>query len=195
MSDIIDIDTLLINKAVNRAIRYANKLVNTHTITCTKIPKENKYPFYVANKPPPSLEIIKKNGINCAGFINLIRRHMNLEIPGIITGEKKSIFPGGTGEWFGYLKKEKRLEKIDYDKTYPKGTLLLEDYNPNNQGHLAMVYTSNKKGLLNSKIIHTRWESHIKKVQIDYFYDYTYKNEINKRFTHVCYPEDWLIKN
>ena len=185
-------------KKINKAMRYAYKLkgVKRKDGKCYEsTDKPSKEPFWIENNKPPSLEIIRKGGVNCAGFPNLIRRYMGLDIPGIINGEKKMKFPGGTGTWFDYLKKKKRLKKIDYSKTYPKGTLLLEDFNPINQGHLAIVWTENKKGLLYSKLIQSRWESNIKSVNIDYFYNYKYKDKINKRFSHICLPEDWLLKN
>ena len=152
-------------------------------------PSKDSGPFWNNNGIPPSMQDIKKSGLSCVGVINLIRRHLNLQIPGNMIGKKKHIFPGGTGAWFEYLESKKRLNKIDYNKTYPKGTLLLEDYNPKNMGHVAIVWTENKKGLSHSKILHS---THISKaVVIEKLDDY----KMNKRFTHICLPEKWLAKN
>ena len=40
-----------------------------------------KGPFYYENKGIPSIDIIKSEGINCAGFINLIIRFLKLSYP------------------------------------------------------------------------------------------------------------------
>ena len=114
---------------------------------------------------------------------------MGLKIP-IENGKWKYIFPGGSGAWFQYLKDKKRLHKINYSKTYQKGTLLLQDYNPKDMGHVAIVWTENKKGLSHSKILHSRHDGP-KSVVIEPLDDYTMK----KRFTHICLPENWLAKN
>ena len=88
------------------------------------------------------------------------------------------------------FKIKKTLVKIDYYKTYPKGTLLLEMWNPKNMGHVAIVWTENKKGLLHSKILHSRHDGP-KSVIIESLDDYKMK----RRFTHICLPENWLAKN
>lgn len=108
---------------------------------------------------------------------------------------KKHSFIGGTGAWFSYLKKEKRLEKIDFEKQYPKGTLLLQNYNPKEQGHVAITINSSKKGLLHSKIIHAingTWDGKkYNSTVIEKLMDYPNY----KRHTHVCLPQNWLLKN
>ena len=62
-------------------------------------------------------------------------------------------------------------------------------------GHVAIVWTENKKGLKNShsKILHGRHDGCFlpKSVVIEPLDNYTMK----KRFTHVCLPENWLAKN
>jgi hypothetical protein len=119
---------------------------------------------------------------------------MKLEIPGDITGKKKgeSIgdWVGDTWAWFDYLKREKRLEKIDFNKVYPKGTLLLQNYNP--KGQVGVTINSSKLGLLNSKIIHNTSDKNLN------LYD-TYIHKLKeyenyKRFTHICLPQDWILK-
>ena len=82
-------------------------------------------PFWGGNGEPPPLEDIKSNGIVCVGLANLARRKVGLEIPGNITGEKKTHFPGGTLEWFKYLNTRNWLEDIDINIQYPDGTLLI----------------------------------------------------------------------
>ena len=53
---------------------------------------------------------VAENGINCVGLLNIIRRTLGLEVPGVIEEKKYS---GGTYEWYKYLKKNKKLKKLD----------------------------------------------------------------------------------
>ncbi len=39
--------------------------------------------FWCVPGPPPSYERIQREGCNCAGFVNLVARKYELEIPGI----------------------------------------------------------------------------------------------------------------
>ena len=175
------------NPKINKGLEYAEKLVGIKYQVSNKAPTEDSCPFWNRDGPPPSIEDIKKGGLACVGVTNLIRRHLGLKIP-IESGKWKDVFPGGSGAWFHYLKE--RLQKINYSKTYPKGTLLLENWNPKNMGHVAIVWTENKKGLSHSKILHGRHDGP-KSVVIEPLDNYTMK----RRFTHVCLPEDWLVKN
>jgi len=175
------------NSNIKKGLEYAEKLVGIKWQY--KAPSEDSCPFWNRDGPPPSMQDIKKGGLSCVGVTNLIRRHLGLKIP-TESGKWKDLFPGGTGAWFNYLKEKKRLQKINYSKTYPKGTLLLEDWNPKNDGHVAIVWTENKKGLSHSKILHGRHDGP-KSVVIEPLDNYTMK----KRFTHVCLPENWLAKN
>jgi hypothetical protein len=177
------------NSNIKKGLEYAEKLVGIKYQATNKAPTEDSCPFWNRDGLPPSIEDIKKGGLACVGITNLIRRHLGLKIP-IESGKWKYIFPGGTGAWFHYFKEKKRLQKINYSKTYPKGTLLLETWNPKNMGHVAIVWTENKKGLLHSKILHGRHDGP-KSVVIEPLDDYKMK----RRFTHVCLPEDWLVKN
>lgn len=178
-----------INSAINKALRYAKKLVGIKYQVSSKAPIKDSCPFWNKDGPVPSIEDVKKGGLACVGVTNLIRRHLGLKIP-TESGKWKDVFPGGSGAWFHYLKDKKRLHKINYSKTYPKGTLLLQDYNPKDMGHVAIVWTENKKGLSYSKILHGRHDGP-KSVVIEKLDDY----KMNKRFTHICLPEKWLGKN
>lgn len=175
------------NIAIEKGLKYAEKLVGIKYSVSNKAPTKDSCPFWNRDGPVPSLEDIKKDGLACVGVTNLIRRHLGLKIPTDI-GEWEDVFPGGSGAWFHYFKDKKRLQEIDYSKTYPKGTLLLQNWNPKDMGHVAIVWTENKKGLSHSKILHGRHDGP-KSVVIEPLDDYTMK----RRFTHVCLPEDWLI--
>lgn len=190
-------------KVVNKAIKYAKQFDNYPYKLCgNKPPNPNRdyEPFWFQNDKPPELNIVKKKGLSCVGLTNLVRRFMGLEVPGKVTGQKLTPltrkWPGSTSAWFHYLKTKKRLEKIDFKKVYPKGTLLLQNFNPKDQGHVAFTINSSKKGLLNSKIIHSinhdkETGKIYKQVTIEKVKDYNRY----KRFTHICLPQNWLLKN
>ena len=151
-------------KKINKAIKYAKKFENFPYTLCGNQPPKNlnkdKGPFWFVNEKPPDISQVK--GLNCVGLANLIRRYMGLQVPGKVTGQKLTLivkkWPGSTEAWFSYLKNEKRLEKIDFNKVYPKGTLLLQDFNIRDQGHVAFTINSSKEGLLYSKIIHSIYD-------------------------------------
>ena len=100
------------------------------------------------------------------------------------------------------MKKKKRLKKFDYKKSYPTGTLLLRDYNPIDSGHVAIIYEENKQGVLFSKLLHSvGWLDGTNKrgVKIDesvgksHFYQYNGSTNTG-HYTHVCLPQNWLLK-
>ena len=174
------------NAKIKKALQYAEKLVGIKYKASSKPPTEDSAPYWNRNGPVPPMQDIKKGGLACVGVPNLIRRYLGLKIP-TETGKWKDFFPGGTGAYFRYFTKK---QKINYNKTYPKGTLLMEDWNPKNMGHVAIVWTESKKGLLDSKILHSRHDGP-KSVVIENLKDY----KMNKRFTHICLPKDWMVKN
>lgn len=152
----------------------------------------NGPPFWNdSTKPLPAPEIIYSLGSCCTALANIVRRLNGLAIPGNISNISKEKCVGGTDSWFKYLITEKRLHKINSAKVYPKGTLLLQDYNHYDQGHIALVFDSDNT-LLNSKIIHNIGSNEKKynKVVIEKFGDYTNY----QRFTHICNPEDWILR-
>lgn len=160
-----------------------------------KIPKMNaNEPFWVSNSKLPEFSYIYIRGSTCVGLVNILRRYLQLEIPGIITGEEKDDIPGGTQSWFKYLTIKKRLNVVDFSKTYRAGTLLIQDFNNKDQGHVSIVISENN-ALIESEIIHNvngKWGNKIyNSVTIEMVKEYPYYD----RFTHICMPEKWLIKN
>jgi len=172
--------------------------------------------FWCENSPPPEAEEIRVSdkSIVCTGLINLLRRHLNLSIPGIngnIRGKYKTIyeqFPGGTGAWFAYLHQNKRLEKINLNLRYPKGTLLLAKFVSNelDQGHVAIICddVDEYKNITHQQIIHsaphidyTHRASHKNhgSIRIEPFStsNDAWKQEKKSYYTHVCLPDNWLI--
>lgn len=132
----------------------------------------NHGPFWAFHAPCPSLDLIKKGQLNCAGFINILRRDLNLEIPGAFD---ESYYAGGTYEWYIYLDSREYLVAFQKNIDYPRGTLLLRRYRDvEDDGHLAIVtgrdtvvHSIKGKGVTHDSL----WPD---------YYEY------------VCYPEDWL---
>tara|TARA_Y100000816_G_scaffold227267_1_gene172319 strand:+ start:2581 stop:3108 length:528 start_codon:yes stop_codon:yes gene_type:complete len=158
-------------------IRFAESLIGIkYTLWQGGSLLKEPHPFYV--NEIPDIEYIKQHGINCAGFINLLRLKSGRNVPG------NGDFKGGTFSWFNYFQDKKCLEVFDYRKRYPIGSLLLRNYRSiYDQGHLAVLYELDKNNIwLNNKIIHS-------------YYD---KNNDNGRvgisklgYSHCCIPEGY----
>jgi hypothetical protein len=175
--------------------------------------------FWCENSPPPSAEEIRKNdkSILCSGFPNLLRRFRGLKIPGtgeLMRGKYAEIYkqyPGGTGAWFAHLNQNKRLEKLDISKRYPKGTLLIArcKSNEKDQGHLAVVYedTDDSNTISEQLIIHAspcnvdygKRHEHRNhgSVVIEKFHisDKVWRWDKISYYKYVCLPENWLLFN
>ncbi len=190
---------------VNRVISFIKKLKNVPYLmyNLNKGPTKDGPPFWVETSKPPTIKTIKKKGLVCVGVANISRRLLGLEVPGNITNyttQNKDVkaWPGGTGAWFDYLKNKNRLKKINLKKSYPIGSLLLQDFNHNDQGHVAIVVTESKTNIMDAHVIHAI--HHGKEVSKSKRYDKVIEETLdrywnNERFTHVCLPKDWLGKN
>jgi hypothetical protein len=165
------------------------------------IPESDTAPMYVVlkdnrTKQLPTKAEIKKKGLICCGLINLMRRKAGFGIPYYPLDKKTYEQTGDTGGWFYALSSLKRLESFDFRKSYPIGTLLLRKYNPEDEGHMAVITSENEKGVLFSSLLHSHW---VKGVVEDaatgtsYFSQYNGKSNVG-HYTHVCYPENWLLK-
>jgi hypothetical protein len=145
--------------------------------------------------------------IVCTGLINLMRRYLKLSIPGLDdTGPKYAKrFPGTTGIWFGYLSRKGRLEKLDLTKKYPRGTLLLKNFESvdGDQGHVAVVIDENGENILDQNILHaystiaykdSEGMKNVGQTNIQSFKQVHYTWKEGGYFTHVCYPQKWLLK-
>lgn len=94
-------------------------------------------PFWNSNTPPPSSNRIHAEGLNCAGFINLICRNCGIPIPGLEEGD---FYAGGTWFWFQFLHSQNALVPIENWEKLESGTLLLKDYESvDYQGHVGIV--------------------------------------------------------
>jgi hypothetical protein len=172
--------------------------------------------FWCENTHAPSAIDITRNdkSIVCTGLINLLRRNNGLSIPGLngtINGKYRELYkkyPGGTGAWFLYLYQRKRLEKLNMTMTYPKGTLLLAKFKDNetDQGHVAVVYDDidDTKNINEQLIIHAspdilyvdkdKHKNHGRvKVEMFSISNDKWKSKKQSYYTHICYPENWLL--
>ena len=117
----------------------------------------SKNDIFYCNIIPDKVKI-HQQGINCAGFVNILRQYSGLKIP-----ENKWILSGvptgGTRFWFNYFNSLSKLQYFDYNTMYPIGTLFLRDYKDTiDQGHLAVLYKYNLGApdkLLFADIIHS----------------------------------------
>jgi hypothetical protein len=130
---------------------FISKLVNKTKYTYWDPTKETyayDYPFYCKNIP--DISTIIKYGCNCAGLLNIIQLMKGQKVPGILTN---NYYSGGTYLWFEYLNNGNYLEKIDINKLYPAGSLLIRRYRDvSDQGHVAIIYSSGS--LLEQQLLH-----------------------------------------
>ncbi len=130
-------------------------------------------PFWAFNGPPVSLKKIQCELLNCVGLINVLRRELSLEIPGVTT---ESFYAGGTYEWCLYLQNQEKLLPFDPTISYPLGTLLLRNFHSiEDEGHLAILSGPNQ-------VIHSIREKGV--IQASLWKDY---------FEFVCLPNNWLF--
>jgi len=172
--------------------------------------------FWCENSPPPTAEEIKANdkSIVCTGFPNLIRRFCGFCVPGlghVIRGKYSDVykaFPGGTDTWYAYLRQNKRLQKLDMKKSYPRGTLLIARFKSNDkdQGHLAIVYddVDETKNITHQQVIHatptidyndraTSNDHGAVKIESFMIGNELWKWDKISYYKYVCLPENWLL--
>jgi hypothetical protein len=191
---------------IDEAIVYAKSFIGIpyrwHR-TGDKIKGDDK--FWAENGCTVTCEKIKEDDkcIVCTGLANLVRRKLGFSIPGLAgeLGEVGLEFPGTTGVWFWVFKNKERLEEVDFSRKYPIGTLLLADYvSDESQGHIAIIASDKADNLKEQEILHATS-------------DFTYVESENMRnvgnvrieplsntiewfkLTHVCLPENWLLKD
>ncbi len=147
-------------------------------------------PFYAENGPPPPLEEIRQKALNCAGFLNLIRRHQGLEVAGV---NENLYYAGGTAVWFHSFKQKGVLKPFVPNEPYPEGTLFLRDYTSVfDQGHIAI-------GMGMNRIAHC-YPDDPTPVADTYVQPGVTIEPLNLSmrwdskgfYTHIVNPEDWL---
>ena len=200
--------TTLQTKKINKALTFAISFIGIPYRWWKKgeaIHGNDK--FWSANCSSITAEQIKKEDkcIVCTGLINLIRRHLGLSVPGIDgkLGKLSLKFPGTTWSWFRYLKKNNRLEELDFNKKYPLGTLLVADYkNIEEQGHVAIIISELGENINEQEILHSYSNyyynecANMKDVGITGIQKIDdYKIFEWFKATHVCLPENWILKD
>ena len=159
--------------------------------------------FYASNtKEVFTREQIDKDDkcIVCTGLVNLMRIYMGLTIPGVVSGPWWwQKWPGTTGTWFEYLNEDGRLENIDSTKKYPKGTMLLKNFESvdGEQGHVAVVHDDDMNVIHafatldfeESKTKETKNHGETNIQPFQQIQDWSPEGY----FTHVCLPENWLF--
>ena len=180
----------LTKKKIKEILKFGESLVGTKRNESHKNYKvgQNKGPWWASDSKMPTKKEIKEGGTDCCGLMFLLRRYAGLPV--------EEIAKVG---WFSYLKKNKKLQKFDYKKSYPAGTMLLREYNNIDFGHVGVIFKENKKGVLFSSLLHSvGWNDGCGKgVKIDVYvgksYFYQCDGKFNKgHYTHVCLPDDWL---
>jgi len=189
-------------KIIYDVLKFAKKLIGAPRGNDWKTYKlsSNTCPMWACDEPLPKISVLKKDGMVCTGLINLMRRKAGLSV--LILNKDPTQVLGGTLEWFEYLKNKNRLQVFDINNMYPMGTMLLRNFNQIDHGHLAVIYKENKKGVLFSSLIHSvGWNDGSGKqiVKIDasvhksHFAQYNGTTNTG-HYTHICLPENWLIK-
>ena len=133
-------------KIIEKMTKYADFLV-LHNIPYDTIKPyqteilPRKPPFYVGVKP--SIKYLKKHGISCAGFINILLQHVGLSTP---KNFKFPKFPGGCGAYeqldgIEFFDNSSIKSMINQINNLPNGTILgwyWQDNNKN-QGHIMFL--------------------------------------------------------
>lgn len=155
---------------------------------------------YCDSDDAKDIQKIKEEGINCIGLPNLVRHYLKLPIPGT-TSEFKTKYCGGTGAWFEYLLQKCKLQPIKENLSYPRGTLLLRDYNSEtDQGHVAII-TKNSKSFSDSIIIHSFSANKFNPDKPDETVSpgVVIENVMNSHkwfkggsYKYFCLPKDWM---
>ena len=147
------------------------------------IPRDDSTPFYVAQGPPPTRDKLVATGVSCTGYLNLLRRHQGLSVPGV--EDPLEQYPGGTDAWHKFL--APHLAPYDSRADYEDGTLFFRPYADKvDQGHIALVH--------NGKILHSyvySWEPYTTVGTVEPGISNT-KPWADGYFTHVAPPHSWL---
>lgn len=171
---------------------YIESLVNTKYQWWMEGPTGADAPFYAENGAPPTLTQIQTKGLNCAGFINLLRRHQGLEVPGV---KEEFWNAGGTYVWFRYLEKKNLLKPFEVCKAYPPGTLLIRDYvSVFDQGHLAITMGNNRIAHCYpddpTPVANVLVEPGVLIEPLNLSIHWGF----NGYYSHTVAPEDWILK-
>lgn len=187
-------------KSVEMALAYGSSLIGTPYQWWEQGGLLGDFgPFWVADDKAPPIPTVRAQCCTCAGLINLMRRSIGLTIPGL--NHHRSRYAGGTWYWTNFLRRHRVLESFDGFKKYPRGTLLLRPFRSvSDQGHLAVVYSQHKKGVLYSQLLHayaTEREFNpgkqiIGAVTLDPAAGISHFWDPRGYYLYACRPENWL---
>jgi hypothetical protein len=106
---------------IDRALSYGISLIGSPYIWWNgeEPPLPKRAPSWVSDENIPAIQEIIKEGVFCAGLINLMKRFVNSKIPGFGIDE----WAGGTYSYYNHY--AEYCETFDINKKYSKGTLLL----------------------------------------------------------------------
>ena len=102
-----------IDKKVKDIFKYAKTLIGIKYMWWTGNDRED-FHYYDGSK---SKEFIKKHGIACSGFINLLMHHVGVNLPKEPSGPpgiRKELWKhrGGTGFWYYKWKEQKKTFRV-----------------------------------------------------------------------------------
>jgi hypothetical protein len=101
-----------------------------------------------------------------------------------------------------YLRQRGCLEPFDSSRQYLVGTLLIRPYRSAiDQGHVAIVFTKHRKGVLYSKLIHAYPKDAVPRpgnkvkgaVTLDSAVGTSHFWNPNGYYQYACLPKNWLI--
>lgn len=182
-----------IDDKVKEVFKYAKTLIGLKYTWWTGDDRED-FHYYDA---PKSKTFIKKHGVACSGFVNLLMHKAGVNLP---SSGKLWKHRGGTGFWYYKWKEQKKLKPFDYTKKYPLGTILFRKYRDvKDQGHFAVLYSYNKKHpdkILYGEIIHAYAEDEkggrvgTTILGYSHFWDMV---GTEGYYEYVIEPKDWLF--
>jgi cell wall-associated NlpC family hydrolase len=127
------------------ALKYINDLIGTpYSWWKEGDALTSAAPFWVDTTLPPPASLVHAAGCNCAGFLNLICRILEIPIPGSNDTTLEDIKTlGGTYGWFESLQIQGKLVPIQTFPTLleiPSGSVLIRNFETEmEQGHVAIV--------------------------------------------------------
>jgi hypothetical protein len=188
---------------VERALAYGARLVGAPRPPSSAFDevcagrRGDRWPYWSADGEPPPPAVVRRAGTNCAGLANLLCRAAGGR-PSALAAAARRL--GDTRDWFAHLSRWGCLRAFRADAAYPRGTLLLRDYNPRDHGHLAVVFEARPgRSVLHARLLHSvGWDDGgPQQVRIDacagrsHFFQYDGDRNTG-HYTHACLPQDWL---
>jgi len=150
--------TYTMDSKIQEVMEYATSLTGVK-YTWWQSGGDNERDSMLYTEGIPSMNTLQERGVNCAGFINLLRQKAGSKIARLDGERCYGDCHGGTMYWCEFLRDRNKLHKFDYTKSYPVGTLLLRDYRnaDYDQGHCAVIaelHEADPSKCLYGKIIH-----------------------------------------